>query len=121
ENGELQLTNDIAVSGHFTNSGTLDTNGSGITFDGAKTQNLVLNTFTSFDALTVYTGTTLVEAVTDDNAYIQGTLTNFGTIRKTQPVSGLEFYYFGLAGFYPDSWGVEIEVTDRSGGDPLTA
>ncbi len=83
----------------------------------------MLNTFTGFDFLTVYTGTTLVEAVTDDNAYIYDTLTNYGTIRKTQPVSTTtpESYYFGLAGTYPGSTGMEIEVTDRSGADPLTA
>ncbi len=36
ENGELQLTSDISVSGHFTNSGTFDSNGFGVTFDGAR-------------------------------------------------------------------------------------
>ncbi|MCB0152077.1 MAG: DUF11 domain-containing protein, partial [Caldilineaceae bacterium] len=45
ENGELQLTSDITVSGHFTNSGTFDSDGYGVIFDGATAQRLVLNTF----------------------------------------------------------------------------
>ncbi len=125
--GELQLTSDITVSGHFTNSGTFNSNGFGVTFDGARGQNLVLNTFTGFDFLTVYTGTTLIETVTDDNAFIYDTLTNYGVIRKMQPIASPldpnpdnNLYYFGLAGIYPNSTGLEIGLTNLSGDDPLT-
>ena len=121
--GELQLTGDITVSGNFTNTGTLTTDGWGITFNGGVSQDLVLNVATWFDDLTVDSGTTLIEVVTDDNAIVQGSLSNNGVIRKTQPVSTTDFYYFGLAGLYPDpsAYGMEIEVTDLTGGDPLTS
>ncbi|MCB9098626.1 MAG: tandem-95 repeat protein [Anaerolineales bacterium] len=112
--GELQLTSDITISGHFTNSGTLDTNGYGLIFDGAKAQNLTLDNFTLFDNLTVMTGTTLIETIPDDNAFVNGNLTNYGSIRKSQIVdSGESFYYFGLAGTYN---GADIEL-EIPGGD----
>jgi uncharacterized delta-60 repeat protein len=112
EDGELELTSDITVSGSFTNSGTLTTDGWGITFDGGVEQHLALNVLTGFDDLTVSTGTTLVETVTDDNAYVGGTLTNEGVIRKTQPVDSATQYYFGLAGSYAGG-DMEIDVTTR--------
>src|SRR5690606_6154382 len=90
-------------------------------FDGAKTQILSVDGFTNFDDLTVYTGTVLVETNPNGTVILNGKLTNHGTIRTTQPVGRLELYYFGLAGAYPNSAGMRIEVTERSGGDPLTA
>jgi hypothetical protein len=119
EDGELQLTGDITVSGNFINSGTLTTAGHGITFDGGVEQNLTLNYVTWFDDVTVATNTTLIETVTDDNALVNGTLLNQGVIRKTQPVTGVDTYYFGLAGNY--GAGLAINVTALTGTDPLTA
>jgi uncharacterized repeat protein (TIGR01451 family) len=106
--GELELTSDITVGGSFTNTGALTTNGHTVSFDGGVEQQLVLNTLTFFDDLTVYTGTTLIEAVTDDNALIQGTLTNYGTIRKTQLTASPGAYNFGLAGEFA---GADIDST----------
>ncbi|MCB0020905.1 MAG: cadherin-like domain-containing protein, partial [Anaerolineales bacterium] len=121
--GTLSLTNVISVSGNMAITGTLSTNGWGIIFNGAKEQNLTLNTGTSFDDITVITGTTLIETNSYDYVWGVGTITNYGTIRKSQPVNATGYYYFGLAGIYPDynALGMEIEVTDLSGGDPLTA
>ena len=121
--GTLVLTKDITIGGNLSITGTLTTDGHGITFDGGKTQNLALYNYTNFDDLTVYTDTLLIETASDDNLGLGGTLTNYGTIRKSQPVSGADFYYFGLAGNYPDpsAYGMEIEVTDLLDSDPLTA
>jgi uncharacterized repeat protein (TIGR01451 family) len=125
-NGVLTLTSPITITGHFTNAGELNTEGNTVRFAGGKEQNLVLEVMTWFDDLEVYTGTTLIETVTDDNALVQGTLTNNGVIRKMQPVASPldpdpanNVYYFGLAGAY--SYGLEIAITDLTGGDPLTA
>jgi hypothetical protein len=118
--GELQLTSDITISGDFINWGTLTTDGHGITFDGGVAQDLTLINLTTFDDLTVAAGTTLIETESDDNALVNGTLLNQGVIRKTQPVSGIEAYYFGLAGRY-NSADMEINVTALTGPNPLTA
>ncbi len=72
---------------------------------------------TLFDDLNVMTGTTLIEAVTDDHAYLNGALTNYGVIRKTQPIGAPAQYYFGLAGAYA---GAELEV-DAAEPGTLTA
>ncbi|MEI6786125.1 MAG: Ig-like domain repeat protein, partial [Verrucomicrobiota bacterium] len=117
--GELQLTSDITVSGNFTNHGTLTTSGHGITFDGGVEQNLSLANLTTFDNLTVTAGTTLIETETSDSVLVQGTLLNQGVIRKTQPVTIVDSYYFGLAGNY--GVGLEIDVTSLAGLNPLTA
>ena len=131
--GVLISNNDISVSGHFTNSGTLNTAEFGITFDGGVAQNLTLNVVTSFDHLTVLTGTTLIETVTSDNANVTGTppnITNNGVIRKTQPVASATQYYFGLAGNYAGE-ALVLDVmeqgtlsalqVDRIDGTPATA
>ena len=120
DDGELELTDDITVGGDFINSGALTTGGYGITFDGAVEQNLTLNVVTWFDDLTVVTDTTLIETETADNALVNGALLNHGVIRKSQPVTSAEPYYFGLAGRYNDA-DMEINVTDRTGADPLTS
>ncbi len=97
EFGTLQLGNDITIGGNLVVTGTLRTNGYGITFDGAKEQNLTLVGVTTFDDLTVAAGTTLIETESGDHAQVQGTLTNNGVIRKTQLIDGPASYYFGLA------------------------
>lgn len=111
DEGVLTLTNPISITGSFTNSGDLYTEGFAVNFTGGlfqpAVQNLVLNVMTWFDDLNVLTGTTLVEAVTDDNAYLNGALTNYGTIRKTQPIAAAIDYNFGLAGTYVGS---DLEV-----------
>jgi surface protein len=95
--GTLQLGNDITIGGDLVVTGTLDTNGFGITFDGAKEQNLTLVGVTTFDDLTVAAGTTLIETDSGDHAVVGGALTNAGVIRKTQAIDAVTDYYFGLA------------------------
>ncbi|MCB0048647.1 MAG: Ig-like domain repeat protein, partial [Caldilinea sp.] len=128
--GELVLTNTITISGNLIVSGTLTTNDNAITFDGGVdggetvTQTLFLSDTTWFGDINVYTNTLLVEANPNDTVlFFSGGLTNYGTIRKTQPVDSAAPYYFGLAGIYPDvsAYGMEIEVTDLPVDDPLTA
>jgi hypothetical protein len=97
----------------------LTTNGHRVTFDGGIEQEMALWVTTWFDDLIVAPGTTLVETVSDDNAVVQGALTNGGLIRKTQAVDGINQYYFGLAG--RDGMDIEIDVTSLEGSDPLTA
>ncbi len=117
--GVMTLTHPISIGGSFTNSGQLNTAGFAVSFDGwleqgagpNVEQNLTLNVLTFFDDLNVMTGTTLVEAVTDDNAYLTGALTNYGVIRKTQPISGPAQYYFGLAGGYAEAH-MEVDAAE---------
>ncbi len=97
EFGTLQLGNDITIGGNLVVTGTLDTHGFGITFDGAKEQNLTLDHVTTFDNLTVAAGATLIETDSGDHAAVVGTLTNNGVIRKTQAIDAATDYYFGLA------------------------
>jgi hypothetical protein len=52
----------------------------------------------TFNHLTVMTGTVLIETNAANNANPIGSLSNFGTIRKTQPVTGAGPIEFGLAG-----------------------
>ena len=112
--GTLELTSAITVGGNFTNTGILTTGGFGVTFDGGVEQNLALNVGTFFDDLTVFTGTTLIETVTDDNAIVAGTLTNNGTIRKSQTVDATGLQVFGLTD-------VEMNVTPYGGSShPVT-
>lgn len=117
--GVMTLTHPISIGGSFTNSGQLNTAGFAVNFDGwleqgagpNVEQDLTLNVLTFFDDLNVMTGTTLVEAVTDDNAYLTGALTNYGVIRKTQPISGPAQYYFGLAGAYAEA-DMEVDAAE---------
>ena len=92
----LSLSGDCTVSGSFTNSGTLTANGRTVTFNGAGLQNLAANVATAFANLTVNSGVTLVETVAADNVSVSGALTNLGTIRKTQAISGTGAKSFGL-------------------------
>ena len=119
--GTLELTSDITIGGDLViqGDGTLTPAGHKITFDGGIAQNLTLASLTTFDDVTVTTGTTLVETESGDAVMVNGTLLNQGVIRKTQAVTGVESYYFGLAG--NSGAGLEIDVTDLSGADPLTA
>jgi hypothetical protein len=95
--GTLELGNNITIGGNLVVTGTLDTNGYGITFDGEKEQNLTLSEVTIFDDLTVAANTTLIETESGDHAVVGGTLTNNGVIRKTQVIDAVDWYYFGLA------------------------
>jgi hypothetical protein len=108
--GELELTSAITIGGNFTNDGTLTTGGFGVTFDGGKEQNLAASVLTMFDDLTVAAGTTLVETDSGDNVLVNGTLTNNGVIRKTQPIDALGLFNFGLAGWYNNA-DLETDVT----------
>lgn len=80
--------NTLTVCGNWDNSGTFNSTGGTVNFNGGTTQNVTANTATAFTNLTVSSGTTLVETVTADNATVNGTLTNNGRIRKAK---------FGLA------------------------
>jgi hypothetical protein len=76
----------LELHGDFTRAGVeLAANGGTILFDGGIAQYLALNALTTFENLTVVTPTLLIETIPDANAYVQGTLTNTGVIRKTQP------------------------------------
>ena len=101
-NGTLRLSSnssgDLNLAGNFSNSGTFTHNGRTVTFNGSGTQNLVANTTTAFQNLTVNNSVVLVETVSADNVSVSGTLTNNGTIRKAQSISGTGFVTFGLAG-----------------------
>ena len=100
--GALVLTGDCTVSGDFTNGGTLKANGHTVTFNGAGLQNLAATATTAFANLTVNIGVTLVETVAANYASVTGALTNFGTIRKTQAISGAGPRTFGLTGVQVD-------------------
>ncbi|MEZ4638505.1 MAG: hypothetical protein R2856_26710 [Caldilineaceae bacterium] len=92
------VTSDITVGGHLhrhLHAG--HQRGYGVIFDGAKEQNLALDGWMMFDAITVYTGTTLIETNSGDNVTVS-TLTNYGVIRGGAAVDDTTEYYFGLAG-----------------------
>jgi hypothetical protein len=120
--GTLKLTSDITIAGDLVvqGDGTLTTDGHKITFDGGVVQNLTLEYWVSFDDLTVTAGTTLVETESANNVMVNGTLLNQGVIRKLQVLDAAEYYNFGLAGNYAAA-DMEIRVTARTGGTPLTA
>ncbi|OQY45507.1 MAG: hypothetical protein B6242_10240 [Anaerolineaceae bacterium 4572_78] len=97
---------DLFIIGDFINDGILQPNQRHVTFNGKTMQNLTLNVPTSFDYLTIYTGTTLVETVADENAHIGIVLENFGTISKTKStMTGLN--RFGLTA-------IELDITTLS-------
>ena len=118
----LELTSDITIGGDLVvqGDGELITAGHTVTFDGGVVQNLTLDYWVAFDDLTVTTNTTLVETESANNVIVNGTLLNQGVIRKAQVLDATEYYYFGLAGSYASA-DMEIHVTDRTGGAPLTA
>ena len=119
--GTLELTSDITIGGDLViqGDGTLTTADHKITFDGGIEQHLTLDNLVQFDDLTVTAGTTLIETESGDSVRVNGTLLNLGVIRKTQAVTGVDSYYFGLAG--SSGAGLELDVTALSGADPLTA
>lgn len=86
----------LFIGGDFVKIGTFNPNNGTLQFNGAITQNLTLNSPTTLNNLTVVTGTTLVETVAADNANVAGTLANYGTIRKSQPVTAPGRLTFGL-------------------------
>src|SRR5690606_25538304 len=107
ESGTMSLTNDITIAGNLIVTGTFDTNGYAVTFDGGVdqsetvTQTFFLDGIKTFADINVYTNTLLVETSSPGSGvYLDGTLTNYGTIRNSQPVEDTGFYYFGLAGIY---------------------
>ncbi len=105
----------ITVLGNWTNNGGTFNAGTGIViFGGSGTQNLAANSATTFNNLTVNSGAILIETVATDNAIVAGTLTNNGTIRKSQAVSGTGLKTFGLAGAY-NGGTLSINVVTRGG------
>ena len=105
-NGSLDLTNGTfrAPSGSFTLTGNFTTTGGafeangGTLIFGGLNQQLSLFEPTTFNNLTVMTGTTLIEVGMANHANPIGLLSNYGTIRRTQPVTGSGPIEFGLAG-----------------------
>lgn len=104
----LSAPSTLSIRGNFSNSGTFTHNSGTVAFEGGTTQSLTLNSATTFNNLTVGTGTILEEASPTDNATVNGTLTNNGTIRKSQSISGTGLKTFGLTG-------IKIDVTSHSG------
>jgi hypothetical protein len=89
------------VAGNWTYSGgTFNHNNGTVTFNGAGTQNLTANVATTFNHLTVNAGATLVETVAADNVAVAGTLTNNGTLQRTQDVNGSSNVSFFNTGGY---------------------
>jgi hypothetical protein len=88
------------VGGDFIrrSASTFNANGGTITFNGGVLQNLTLDSATTFNNLVVGSGSTLVETNPTDNTSVAGTMTNNGTIRKSQSISGAATYTFGLLG-----------------------
>ena len=119
--GTLELTSDITIAGDLViqGDGTLTPAGHTITFDGGIEQRLTVDNLFQFDDLTVTAGTTLIETESANDVLVNGTLLNQGIIRKTQAVTGVDSYDFGLAG--SSGAGLELDVTALSGADPLTA
>nr|MBC8492866.1 SBBP repeat-containing protein [Chloroflexota bacterium] len=109
----LTAPSSLSIAGDFMNSGTFTHNNGTVTFNGSGTQNLTANVATAFYNLTVNSGVTLVETVSADNASIAtgGTLTNGGSIRKSQNIGTTGNYTFGLAGGPINSANLSINVT----------
>ncbi len=87
----------VALSGDVTNNGTFNNSNASntVTFKAVGTQTLGGSAGTTFNNLTVNSGTTLVEST---DATVNGTLTNNGTIRNSNTVSGNGAQSFGLTG-----------------------
>ncbi|OQY79932.1 MAG: hypothetical protein B6D41_21830 [Chloroflexi bacterium UTCFX4] len=103
----------VTLTGNWSSSGTF-TPGTfiGVIFGGSGTQNLAATSATAFYNLTVNSGVVLVETVSADNATVSGALTNNGTIRKAQTVSGAGAKTFGLAGAFNGA-NLSINVTTQ--------
>lgn len=95
---DVAANHTFTLTGDFVNAGTFMPASGSVVFGGGMTQSLTTTVPTVFNNFTVYTGTLLVEQISADNANVNGTLTNWGTIRKSQPVTGLVTRTFGLAG-----------------------
>jgi len=93
--GTLNL-GDASVSRNFTRSGGTFNHTGTLTFNGADTQGLTLNSPTTFKNLTVNAGVILDESVAANNATVAGQLTNLGVIRKALAISGAGSRTFGL-------------------------
>jgi predicted outer membrane repeat protein len=101
---------------------TFSANNGTFLFSGLPSQNLSLSSNVAFYDLTVDNGVILVETAPTDYASVSHTLTNNGTIRKAQAISGAGSKTFGLTG-------VAVNVTaqasltnlsvDRIDSDPL--
>jgi hypothetical protein len=109
--GSFDATSDVtSLSGDFVvGSGvTFAANSGEFGFNGSTTQNLSLSSNVAFYDLTVGNSVILVETSSSDNASVSHDLTNNGTIRKAQPITGTGAKTFGLTG-------VAVNVTVRSG------
>ncbi len=90
----------FTIAGDFISnktSGTFSANGGTITFNGSGVQNLTLASAHAFSALTVSSGSILVETQATDFASVT-TLTNNGTVRRTKTVAAAGSVPFGLTG-----------------------
>ena len=108
----------LNVLGNWTNNGTFNAGTGTVIFSGSGIQNLAASSATAFNTLTINSGVILVETVSADNATVAGTLTNHGTIRKSQPVSGTGLKTFGLAGAY-NGGVLSINIVTRGGMNSL--
>ena len=104
----------MTLSGDFTQSGgTFTHNSSIVTFDGSGAQTLATDTVNFYD-LTVNPGSTLVK-VGASNFDVDNTLTNNGTLQRTQNVNDsgnvIFFYTGGYGGLVLDAKGVDLGPT----------
>jgi hypothetical protein len=76
--GTLELSDDITVSGNWTNSGTFTHGGNTVTFDGGNAQTVTGNT--SFSGLELSTGTVLT---TSDNITVSDVTSGDGTVNAS--------------------------------------
>jgi hypothetical protein len=110
----LTAPSSLSIAGNFTNSGTFTHNSGTVTFNKSGDQNLAANVATTFYNLTVNSGATLVETAAANNVTVANTLTNNGTIRKSQSIGGTGSYTFGLAGGPVNGANLNINVTADS-------
>ena len=121
----LQIDNGVTLAasagstlnmlGNWANNGGTFNAGTGtVTFSGSGVQLLTANSATVFNNLTVNNGVLLIETVSADNVTVAGTLTNSGTIRKSQPVAGTGLKTFGLAGAH-NGGALSINVVAQAG------
>lgn len=99
--GQFSIANDFSFTG-----GAFNHNNGTVIFNGGTTQNLTANSSLAFNNLTINSGTTLVESTAADNVTVGGTLTNNGTIRKTQSIAATGSKTFGLTA-------AEVNVTTQ--------
>ena len=87
----------INIAGDFVrNGGVFEHGGGTVTFDGSATQTLDTDTIAFYD-LTVGNGSTLVDLA---DFTVDGTLTNNGSLQRTQDVTGdLDVTFFNTGGY----------------------